>query len=57
MAKKVNSIQLDPTTTYKRDSIESPEKGLVIFNSDNNRMEINIGDENTANWVSVAGSI
>jgi hypothetical protein len=38
-------------TTTQRDAISSPPKGLILFNSTNNRLEINSGTTGTPVWT------
>ena len=41
-------------TTTQRDAISSAAKGLVLFNTSLNTLQINEGDASTANWVSLS---
>lgn len=40
-------------TTLQRNSIASPASGLLIFNTTNNRMEMNTGSTSLPNWTSM----
>lgn len=37
-------------TTSQRNAISSPAKGLIVFNTDTNRYEVNLGTTGTPNW-------
>ena len=41
-------------TTTQRDAISSAAKGLVLFNTSLNTLQINVGDASTANWVNLS---
>ncbi|MFT6842611.1 MAG: hypothetical protein ACJASR_001379 [Psychroserpens sp.] len=40
-------------TTSERDAINSAAKGLMLFNTTLNRLQINKGDATTSNWVNL----
>ena len=43
-------------TTAERDAISSAAKGLIVFNTTLNTLQINEGDDTTANWVSLSST-
>jgi len=43
-------------TTTQRDAITSAAKGLIVFNTTLNTLQINEGDATTANWVSLSAA-
>ena len=43
-------------TTAQRDAISSAAKGLIVFNTTLNTLQINEGDATTANWVSLSAA-
>ena len=43
-------------TTAERDAISSAAKGLIVFNTTLNTLQINEGDATTANWVSLSST-
>jgi|TARA_B110000977_G_scaffold187200_1_gene254051 hypothetical protein len=43
-------------TTAQRDAISSAAKGLIVFNTTLNTLQINEGDATTANWVSLTSA-
>jgi len=42
--------------TAQRDAISSAAKGLIVFNTTLNMLQINEGDSTTANWVSLSSA-
>jgi len=57
MSLKINNIAFDNLTTAQRDAIVSPEEGLVIYNSDNARVEENLGSPTTPLWNGAGGTL
>jgi len=43
-------------TTAERDAISSAAKGLIVFNTTLNTLQINEGDAATANWISLSST-
>jgi hypothetical protein len=49
-----DGIAYDSYTTALRDAIVSPNTGATIYNSDNGRLELNVGTPGAPNWQPVA---
>jgi hypothetical protein len=48
-----NGTVYDSYSTINRDNITDPKNGLVIFNTDNRQLEINLGTPEIPNWQPV----
>lgn len=57
MSLKANTISLDEYTTIQRDSLVNPERGLILFNNENERIEINEGTPAVPFWSSASGNV
>jgi hypothetical protein len=49
-------ISFDNYTTVNRDAITLPDTGLVIYNLNNTRLEVNVGTPAVPNWQPVSGT-